>query len=366
MSQKKRVQIKGETSLNKTGLPTILTLQGNNILIINNTDYTVYASPHLKLSSKGNSLHLTGNIMIPSALISPKAIHNTLTLPDDQIVIIGQKKQPTHAKIAMTVHLKLGKDVQLNTQGVKAKLQGGLSIQTQPNQSTTASGRIALYDAQYHNFGQQLKITTGSAIHYTQSPLNNPYLNISATKVLRTQSSSGFQTLASDNIIVGISIQGTLKSPKVTLFSNRSHLTQANILSYLVLGYANPGQSSSNMSLLLSAMNTLNLTPGSSGNAGGGVISQLQQGLGLTEFGLETQTMTDAIGNPISQQTSFVVGKRITPKIYLRYSHGVSWPYLVDTNLLQLRYYLNRHWTLQTETSNLGSGGDILYTIEKN
>ena len=95
-------------------------------------------------------------------------------------------------------------------------------------------------------------------------------------------------------------------------------------------------------------------------------FAAIKQTFKITELGIQQQTYIDALGTPAGiNQSSFVIGTRITPKIYLKYNHGL----MTDINIYQARYLFNDKWALQMETyygnnswSN-GSGIDVLYTV---
>ncbi len=159
-----------------------------------------------------------------------------------------------------------------------------------------------------------------------------------------------------------VNLRGSFRHPKFSFFSIPTTLSQADILSYLVLGYASENTSSNNLAILLDVAGGL----GGKGTGIGGAISEIKQGLGLTELGVESKQVINAVDQPINQQTSFVIGKQLTKNIYIRYSIGLGQGPFSPVNIFQLQYKINRHWTIQTDSSTLGSGGDILYTIEKN
>jgi len=174
---------------------------------------------------------------------------------------------------------------------------------------------------------------------------------------MRDRSSVNFSR---SDLTVGIALRGTVKAPKIYFFSNNARLSQADILSYLLLGYANHSNAPGNTDFLLRALAAVKIT--SQGLLGKeNIASQVQSGLGLNELGIESETTVDALGNPVSQQSAFVVGKSLTRRIYVRMSFGLLNP----VNLYQFGYLLNSNWAIQLETSSLGAGADILYTIQK-
>ena len=160
-------------------------------------------------------------------------------------------------------------------------------------------------------------------------------------------------------LLVGVQLQGTVNSPKITFYANRGNLSQADILSYILLGYATAKtETPGNTDFLLRALAAANVT--SQGLLGKeNIATVIQNGLGLSEMGVESETTTDSSGNPLDRQSAFVVGKSLSRKFYARYSIGLLDP----VNVFQLRYVFNKHCAIQSDSSSLGNGGDVLYTI---
>ena len=138
------------------------------------------------------------------------------------------------------------------------------------------------------------------------------------------------------------------------------NIPQADILSYLVLGYGSSNASPASLSVLIDAANAM------VDSSGGlkqevGLTDRIKHGLGIEELGVRNETVLDAIGNPVDTQSSFVVGERLSPKIYVEYSRGM----LMSNNVFRVNYKINKHWSLQTSTGtgDSGTGADILYTI---
>ena len=68
--------------------------------------------------------------------------------------------------------------------------------------------------------------------------------------------------------------------------------------------------------------------------------------------------------NRITQNTSLIVGKYLSPKLILRYYSGIA----DSSRLVQLEYQLSKRVQIQTESGYNGSqqttGGDIFFVIE--
>ena len=65
-----------------------------------------------------------------------------------------------------------------------------------------------------------------------------------------------------------------------------------------------------------------------------------------------------------AEKTALVMGKYLSPKLYLRYFSGI----VESSSIVQLRYQLSKRVQIQTEGGYRGSqsvtGGDIFFTIE--
>jgi translocation and assembly module TamB len=79
-------------------------------------------------------------------------------------------------------------------------------------------------------------------------------------------------------------------------------------------------------------------------------------------FGLETLTVETRQGTEQEKrETALVLGKYLTPRLYIAYAAGVA----SALNVFRVRYELSKRWLLQTESSSEESGGDVLFRIER-
>jgi translocation and assembly module TamB len=120
-------------------------------------------------------------------------------------------------------------------------------------------------------------------------------------------------------------------------------------LSYLVLGRPLENASESENSALSQAAMALGL------RGGNFVSDRVNESLGFDEFGIQTQPGEDA------NAASFVIGKYLSPSLYVSYGVGLFQP----VNTLRLRYTISSRWRLVTESSSRGSGGDLIYHVER-
>jgi len=354
ISNKAPLTLEGKANW-KDHLALKATLKGDNVETLHTTQYLVYLSPNLTLTvDKNRRIDLNGKILVPQMKISPRNITSVVLMPEDISFVGEMPKRPSIWQFYSKIHLMLGEKVFLNTYGLQGKLNGALDLLKEPDKVVTATGKLYLTDGTYNLFQQPLKVIRGN-LNFINSSLANPNLEVQAVRQFTssfTRTGFGLQRFEA-----GAVITGTLQHPKITLFSQPVTLSQTDILSYLLFGHgAGQGGTGATTMLLLQAVNSLKLGQSNSE----GFIQKIQKKLGFTELGIESQVDVDALGNTLSQQNAFVVGRYLTPKIYLRYSRDT----MNRANVFEARYLLSRHWMLQTNASTQGNGADILYTIE--
>ncbi|OEH45243.1 Translocation and assembly module TamB [Legionella parisiensis] len=161
-----------------------------------------------------------------------------------------------------------------------------------------------------------------------------------------------------ETLVLGVEVTGRLARPKIQLFSVPATFSQADILSLLVLGRPANQADKAGGQLLLAALSSMNL--GSDTNSLR-LLEQLKQTAGI-DFNIQTNTNYNQITNTTRDTTSFMVGKSLSKRLYLSYSIGLS---QTDTNMLTLRYLLNKFFSIQVSNSDTSSAIDFLYTSNK-
>ena len=88
------------------------------------------------------------------------------------------------------------------------------------------------------------------------------------------------------------------------------------------------------------------------GMGGGGLLAaQMGDRLGLDDVAVEGDT---------AEEAALMVGKYLSPRLYVGYSVGLLDP----ISTLRVRYQLSRRWMVQTE-AGVDSGADVIYTLER-
>ena len=143
----------------------------------------------------------------------------------------------------------------------------------------------------------------------------------------------------------------------MTLFSQPAGMNQSDILSYLVLGKPANSARGGDAALLGQALTALRL----SNNQFATTKSHLQSTLGLDELGLESEQQYSAEQGSVVDNTSLVLGKTLSARLFVDYSIGLLEP----INTLHIRYKLTDKLTLQSSSNMQSNGVDIFDTIEK-
>lgn len=363
------VNLTGNTTIASPAINTQLILKTNNAELIKNNEFDLFTTSTTTFFFNLNSLTISGNIFVPKALLQPVSFSNTLTMPKENVVYIGlptSVKAEDDYKKTINLNITLGNNVILNAYNMNASLLGNLNLTMSAQKTTLANGRIHIKQGTFKAYGKLLKLTSGSSLSFTHSPINNPTINARAFKTINSNSETiGTQSFI-NTILVGIYIHGPLNNLQLSLYSEPGNISQADILSYLVLGYASSGTNASSLSTLLTAANTASTASGGLTQPNN-FINELKQGLGIQEgdIGTRNETILDAIGNPIETQSAFVVGHHITNRIYVEYSRGT----IIPTNTVAVSYRINKNWSIQTSSGSgptTGTGGDIMYSFSRN
>lgn len=355
----------GLTDFSQPFFPTTLHLQGQNLEAVNLAEIKVQCTPDLQLQYAQQHLDLTGKIAIPKAIVTPKNFSHTVSLPSD-VVIVDQPKVEGSLPFTTTMQINItGEDIFLHYNDLEATLHGHLQIMQDPDSPATAVGSLAMTKGTYHAFGRDLIIQDGHFV-YTGNQLTNPGLNIKAVRQINSikmnesshfyeANANSFQAVPIGNqlIMAGLQINGTLNHPATTLFSVPSDLSQNDILSYLLFGYPQSQANGHDVKTILSAASSLNL--------GGSMTKKIQEKLGLNELNVESTQIFDPVKNTVVPTTSLVVGKQLARDLYVHYSIGLFNP----VSVLNLRYILSKRFSIQSETSNIDNGADLLYGIER-
>jgi translocation and assembly module TamB len=303
------------------------TLTGNNLRVADVPEAQIYASPNLEFRVEGRRIDVTGTVNVPQARIVPADLTNAVRPSSDEIIVSELTGPSQRSEVGSNITLTLGDRVEVDMLGLNGRLTGSINLRSGYDQITRATGELNVEDGNYTAYGRRLDIERGRLI-FTGGPVGNPGMDVRAIKKFQ-------------DIEAGINVRGTLIDPRMTFFSEPS-LPQTQIVQMILAGGS-----------VQSAQNNRNNGASSELIAQGGAILAQQIGsrVGIEDVGIESS---------LKNETSIVLGKYLSPKLYV--SYGIS---LTESlNTLKLRYTLGDRWTIRTEFGEEG-GADLVYTIDK-
>ncbi|MDS4026714.1 MAG: translocation/assembly module TamB domain-containing protein [Candidatus Contendobacter sp.] len=340
-----QLQLSGEVDPLKPHLK--LTVQGQNFQALKTTDLQIQLSPDLQLDATRPQVQVEGTVTIPKAYLRPGGERPGAIKASDDVVLVNgaddhAPPKPKGLDIFAKVRVILGNDVQVETPAFKGKLKGNLLIEETPQLAPRGSGSIEVVAGNYRIYGEEIQIQRGQLL-FSSSLLDNPGLDL---RVVRQSADSAF---TGTPITAGAQIRGTLKNPKMTLFSEPK-MPDSSILSYLVLGRApqSSGAGGGEAALLFKAANAVGL----------GGNNTLTQSLSET-FGLDALQLGSS--GDSSKGTALMLGKYLTPDLYVGYGVGL----LGAVNTFNVKYRLSNRLLFESNSSATGTGADLIYTFER-
>ncbi len=340
---------------NKQNWGADLTVQGEHFEAIRTPDIQATISPNFTVKVASNTVDINGDLVIPDANIELRDLTTTQRPSSDVVVIRADEKNSNSQNqdqpiinnkrwaINSVIGLKLGDNVKFKGVGLTGRFTGNLALIDTPQQLTTAYGEIRIEDGgEYRAANQKLEVKKGGRLVFAGGPINNPGIDARATRQINA------------NVRVGFNVRGTLQSPKLLVYSDPA-MPEADALAYLLFGRPINQTTAAEGSQLTAAATSL-------GSAGGEfLIKKIGNTLGIEDVRIESSTVASTTSKPsTTQQATVVLGKYLSPKLYITYGVGT----IDRINTLRLRYQLSRHWTVEAE-SGLFQGTDILYTIDK-
>ncbi|WP_294949854.1 translocation/assembly module TamB domain-containing protein [Sulfurivirga sp.] len=318
-SGKRTLNLEGRLSPLTEAEPHLnLHLTGSAFPLLDLPEARARVSPDLRLALDRHTLTLRGTVHVPDAdiripTLPPKAVDVS---PDAKVV--GTRHEHISHGPAMDVQINviLGDRVRLRALGLDTRLAGDLMLHQKTPQPPGVYGAISLKEGYYSRFGVKLRITRGQLIF--AGPPDNPALDVVAQRQVE-------ETLAR------LHLSGTLQQPRTEL-STEPPMSQADALALLLTG--RPVAQSSRKALLLMAQvaYALNVQDDS-----GSLTQTIQQKLGVDELSVK--------GGDTLQEARLVLGKYLSPALYVRLSSGL----FESTNVLTLSYRLSRHLTLEAQ-----------------
>ncbi len=329
------------------GSPSKITIEGRNFLASNTKEIKAIVSPSLQVALNGPRMDVTGDITIPELTVNQeKQRRGTVQVSKDVIILPPRRRRrprhpPRHRGSSSPGSASiLGDKVTVKASGFSGGLTGSVLAIEQPGKATTAVGELEVTNGVYKAYGQDLTLDRGRLI-FAGGPIDNPGLDLKAYRK------------ADDGTVAGINIAGTLTRPAGDALlrpgdgrGERARLPPPRPPPRPVLGRRR-GASLANAATSL-------------GLKGGNLVAKKV----AARFGLEEARFESKGG---IKEASLVVGKYLSPRLYVNYGIGLFSP----INTFTIRYLLGRTWSLQAQQGaalngqGQATGVDVLYTVER-
>jgi translocation and assembly module TamB len=317
---------------------------GERVLAADIPGARVIVAPDLTIARTSERMTVSGQVTIPEAKIDmqklPRGGEKARAASSDVIVVDEQTREQEARKAPLfaEITVNIGEKVELTGFGLQSTVQGRLDVRESPGQPTLGSGEVRVA-GRYKAYGQDLTIQRGQLL-YAWTPLQNPRLNIEATRTIENE--------GAEPVTAGLRIRGSAQNPELTVFSDPA-MSQSNALSYLVAGKPidQIGAGDSDASMMQTAARSI-------GTAGGGLLAKtIGKRLGVDELAVKDEEM---IGG-----AALTVGEYLSPRLYLSYGVGLFEP----GDVITLRYKLNDALALTTQRGPEDTRAGIEYRIEK-
>ncbi len=312
-----------------------LHIEGENLRVVDVPEARIDASPKLDFKLAGRRIDASGEVKLPQARIEPADLTNAVLASGDEVLVGEPQVDPSQRwTVVSDIRLTLGDDVNINAQGLTAKLGGSIVLRTDESGSSRGQGELNVTSGKYRALGRLLDIQRGRLL-FNNGPLGDPGIDLRAQKVF-------------PGVTAGVNVRGTLRAPRMTFFSEPA-IPQSQIASLILSGGS------------LASVTDNTTRPGAARNdllmQGGAILAQQIGGrVGIQDVSVESTY--DADSAKVSNDTSLVLGRYLSPRFYV--SYGISLAEAINT--LKLRYTIGDHWTLKTEAGKERSA-DIVFTV---
>ncbi len=220
------VRLEGTLLLDRAGgWPLAVSLEGERFQLANLPEARVVVDPRLQLQRKGERLSLRGRVEVPRAAITLHDLPAGTVDVSPDVVVIGRDEEERISPVNLDgrVELVLGEAVHFSGFGLDADLEGKVTISLRPHQVPMANGELMVRNGTFRAYGQNLTIDRGR-LSWAGGSIDNPLLHLQASRRV-------------DDLVVGLRVSGSLKSPALALFSSDSTLSEKEMAAMLITGH---------------------------------------------------------------------------------------------------------------------------------
>ncbi len=341
-SQKGKLGISGKLKY-QDKLSYSVDLQGESFQVLHLPDKSLMLSPNLVIEGDTSNININGEVNIPSAKLVLKELPKGTVRKSNDEILVSELDDETDLQdnkkfnVAGKIQLNFGDDVHFRGKGIRTDLAGDLLVRFGSKKTPSGQGVLKFNNATYQVLGQTLDISSGKMLF--AGPISNPELDVKVTRTTK-------------DITAGMKIEGTVEKPQTRVFSNPV-MSDGNALSYLISGRPLNEASGSQNALIAKAALSLGVDNSAS------LTQQIASTVGLDEVNISGDGDGDGDGDGL-ESTSLVLGKYLSPKLYVSYAYGL----FSSVGTVGFDYQLTRKISVEAESGE-GQSIDLLYTIER-
>lgn len=332
-SGKGRAALSGAFTRADAGWRGSLRLNGNRIPFYQPPDMRFQMQPDLLLTFDGSSMVLDGNVLMNEGFVVIKPLPPGAVDVSADVEFVDERRtklaSTSDIKLAMNVLASIEPSLRIRGFGAEVRPKGAVRITLDNTGVLIGRGTIDIEEGRYTGYGQRLTIRKGQVIF--NGPLNQPYVNLEAVRVV-------------DTVVAGIRVTGPASEPVATLFSEPS-LPDSQILHYIITGKAPGTGTEADNTAVRSALLSLGLMGSQP------LARDIASKVGIDDLQMGTTGSGDA--------TAVTVSGYVNARTYLSYGMSVFEP----VNTFTVRYRLRENLFLEA-VSSIESALDLLYSFE--
>jgi len=309
---------------------------GKEFEVAHLTEYEIIIDPDLHMVLDAGVVQVTGRVLVPRAMIAVNKMDGYVAASDDVIIVDNIEGGKKELPLGGMVNVELGKEVRVDSFGVKGRMEGSVVVTAIPGHPWTGKGSLTVHDGIYVLRNRALDMSRGK-FFFLGGPLVNPGIDALAQR-------------KSNSKTVGVLVSGTVDDMEVKLFSDPP-MAESEILTALLSGrpYAETDHQVSK---------TVQDAAAVVGLERGGAI------LGDILSGIEDQFLLDNIymeSGEDASDVSVMIDKELIKDLYISYGYD---PFKAS-GIFKARYDLWKRFSVETEIGAEQTGADLLWSIEK-
>lgn len=331
-----QLRVAGNVGRGEDGWRVDVNATGQDFELAHLTEYEIIIDPDLRLVMDNGVARVSGKVLVPRAVIAVSQVGGFVAASDDVVFVDGKDKGRKTLPLSGMVAVELGKDVNVDSFGLKGRMEGSVTVTAVPGLPLTGKGNLTVHDGIYVLRDRALDITRGN-FSFLGGSLDNPGIHMLAQR-------------KSNQKTVGVQVSGTLDDMEVKLFSDPP-MAEGEILTALLSGRSYSGSKHQVSTTVKEA------TAGVGFKRGGDFLGNLIAGL-EGQFPLDDIYVESGAG---ASDVSLIVGKELFEDLYISYGYD---PFKA-AGIFKARYDLWRRFSVETEVGAEQTGADLLWSIEK-